>query len=154
MPENESMFYCDIMLGRLAKWLRILGYSCLYQNFGNLQKKLLTCARNNLTFLTRNSHCPDIYTQAEIVFIKSELPKEQIWQLNVLKLIDLNQSRLFSRCCLCNEKLSVVDKAEAQGLVPDYALEHSSEIMECAKCQKFYWQGTHHKKFTEFLFLR
>ena len=129
-------------LGRLAKWLRILGYDTLYFNQDNLSSLIIQALRDNRIILTRNHRLPQS-RGVKILLIKAERIKEQMPQvLETLKL-EPDSGKMFSRCIICNEELVGIDKEKVKDKVPEYVFKTQEDFVTCPKCKRIYWRGTH-----------
>ncbi len=129
-------------LGRLAKWLRILGYDTLYFNQDNLSSLIIQALRDNRIILTRNHRLPQS-RGVKILVIKAERIKEQMSEaLKTLKL-ELDSDKMFSRCIICNEELVDIDKEKVKDKVPEYVFKTQDNFITCPQCNRIYWRGTH-----------
>ena len=129
-------------LGRLAKWLRILGFDTLYFNQDNPGSLIIQALRDERIILTRNQHLPQA-RGVKIIHVRAETLKGQIPQIIEELNIKLDNQRMFTRCILCNEPLTNIEKEKAQGRVPEYVFSTQNDFVSCPKCQRIYWQGTH-----------
>jgi len=131
------------MLGRLAKWLRILGFDTAYLRKAGDDELLGISRRENRVFLTRDSGLIEKNgRRSGRLFIKSDDWEEQVVQvLDEFGLRD--QVKLNSRCVVCNVELKRLSKAKATNLVTPYVLEHGSDFAICPKCGRVFWRGTH-----------
>lgn len=137
----EIKFIADSMLGRLAKWLRILGYDTLYQPFYR-QGVIGASVREGRKLLTR--HRSTITRYADAVLIRSDHVKDQLYEMKKGGTITSERSRWFSRCLLCNVPLKEAEKTHARDNVPEYIFYQSaSEIRFCPSCHRYFWPGTH-----------
>jgi uncharacterized protein with PIN domain len=74
--------------------------------------------------------------------IESEQPEQQMLQL--MRTLDLKtQSRPFTLCLECNQKLESRSREEVAGRVPSYVYRTQSQYVECPNCHRIYWRGTH-----------
>ncbi len=139
-------FLVDSMLGRLAKWLRILGYDALY--FSSLDDNdLVRIARaQGRMVLTRDREMLR-RRGVDCLFIESDDFREQIRQL--LHDLNLNLDRSFSRCSVCNSPLQGVAKEAVWGRVPPYVFRTQERFSLCPQCGKIYWRGTHWQRMRE-----
>jgi len=130
-------------LGRLAKWLRILGFDAAYFPQINFSSLLIQALRDNRIILTRNSRFINMATGAKLVHIKNDEVNHQLKQ--VLKELDikLDKDTMFSRCLICNVELNEVDKQQVKNKVPEYVFKTQDEFFTCPSCQRIYWSGTH-----------
>lgn len=133
-------FLADAMLGRLATWLRLLGYDTAYHpelDDGGLarlaraeDRVLLTCDVE----LTRRRGL-----RCEL--IESDKVVEQLGQ--VFRRFGLHAREAFSRCAECNTSLDTVSKESVRGDVPPYVFQTQTRFRRCPRCQRVYWRGTH-----------
>ena len=129
-------------LGRLAKWLRILGFDTSYYNQDKLSSLIIQALRDERIILTRNQRLPQA-RGLKIVLIKNEKIKKQVEEvLKTLKIV-LEPEMMFSRCILCNAKLADIAKDKVKDKVPEYVFKTQEDFVTCPKCQRIYWQGTH-----------
>ena len=142
--EKEIKFLADRMLGRLVRWLRILGYDTAYPSFDNDLSLILTARQEGRILLTRDANLIKRRNICDFLFIKGDHWEEQLAGIiKGLKLkIDLN-SKIFSRCSLCNTPTKDVDKEEAKNYVPPYVFLTQDKFVYCPFCKKYYWRGTH-----------
>jgi uncharacterized protein with PIN domain len=80
--------------------------------------------------------------RARAILIESEQPEQQMLQL--MRTLDLKtQSRPFTLCLECNQKLESRSREEVAGRVPSYVYRTQSQYVECPNCHRIYWRGTH-----------
>ncbi len=129
-------------LGRLAKWLRILGFDAVYYP-GNFSSLLIQALRDKRIILTRNSRLINKARGVKLVQVKSDEVNQQLKQ--VLKDLDikLDKDAMFSRCLICNTELQQIEKQKIKHKVPEYVFKTQDEFFTCALCQRIYWAGTH-----------
>ena len=136
---STPRFLVDAMLGKLASWLRILGWDAEYVK-GRKSEELLEQARSEgRILLTRRQGLQD----ERLVFVESEILEEQLRQLEELYRV-LTNAEPFTRCIACNVVLQAVDKAEVKGKVPFYTFQTQQEFFRCPRCNKIFWPGSHH----------
>ncbi len=137
-------------LGRLCKWLRILGYDCEYMTEDNLVSLAIKSLREDRVILTRNARLSE-KAGFKVAHIKSDLVKEQLkYVLGELKL-KISDEEMFTRCVLCNVLLEDIEKREAENKVPPFVYETHEDFVRCAKCGRVYWQGTHWGNVREYI---
>ncbi len=129
-------------LGRLAKWLRILGFDTLYFNQDNLSSLIIQALRDGRIILTRNQRLVRP-SAVKIVLVKAETIREQIAEILKALNIQAEPEMMFSRCILCNEELVGVEKETIKDKVPEYVFKTQEDFITCPKCKRIYWQGTH-----------
>jgi len=142
--EEEIKFLADRMLGKLVKWLRILGYDTAYPSFDNDLSLILTARQEGRILLTRDVNLIKRRNICDFLFIRGDHWEEQLAGIiKGLKLeIDLN-SKIFSRCSLCNTHTKDIDKKEVKTHVPPYVFLTQNKFVYCPSCKKYYWRGTH-----------
>ena len=150
---GQPRFLVDVNAGRLAKWLRILGYDTLFIPDADDDELLRVALREGRVILTRDSRLMErrvVNTgQLAALFIRDDDLRSQLRQVvQAFRLagLDLPPARtggLLSRCIRCNVPLVEVEKEAVAGRVPPYVYDTQAEFMECPSCQRIYWQGTH-----------
>jgi len=138
-------FICDFMLGRLARWMRLLGYDTEYFREDHPDKLIVKAKAEARVVLTRNSKLVEI---PGVVYIKSEMIHEQLRK--VMEIFPPEGEPL-SRCSLCNTPIQKIEKEKVKGKVPEYVYKTHNEFYYCPECDKIYWQGTHIDLMKEFL---
>ncbi len=130
------------MLGKLAKWLRILGFDAAYWSKAE-DSELLDCARrDNRVLLTKDHHLLETAKGVPNLFIDSDDWRQQLDQ--VLQEFQLRpEIRPYSRCLTCNCELKHLPKDKARNLVAPFVLERSDAFAICPQCGRVFWPGTH-----------
>ena len=130
-------------LGRLAKWLRILGFDAVYLRQINFASLLIQALRDNRIILTRNLHFINKARVVKAVWIKSQGLNRQLKQ--ILKELNIKPEKelMFSRCTICNTKLNKISKQQVRQRVPGYVFKTQDNFFSCHSCQRIYWPGTH-----------
>lgn len=132
-------FVCDVMLGRLAKYLRILGFDAEYVRNEAALKRYGQEADDRI-FLTRRAKGTRF---TKTVCIRSEQTREQLMEIRELIRSDLRIERVFSRCIECNTELVEVDKTEIESVVPEFVYHQYVRFKQCHSCGRVYWEGSH-----------
>lgn len=136
-------------MGRLAKWLRILGFDTVY--FSNpLNEKLLfkEAVSSNRLILTRSEKIASQLEEGDYCFIAHNHIDEQLKYLIDKGIISLPEN-LFTRCAECNESLKQIGRDKVHSKVPDYVRETQQYFQQCPTCKKIFWSGTHYKRIKE-----
>lgn len=129
-------------LGRLAKWLRIMGYDASYFDRDQRRELIVRSLREDRIILTRDSHMGR-YSGVRMVHIDSDFVEEQVKQVLVSLKLHPDKKQLFSRCVVCNEPLAAIEKEAVKDKVAPYVYQTQQSFMHCAQCKRVYWQGTH-----------
>lgn len=139
------------MLGRLARWLRVLGYDTLYD--AALPDAVLVSRANveGRILLTRDRHLLRDLHPLRAVELRDDEPLEQLRA--VLVSLSLGApDELFTRCLVCNTALSApIDRSEAVLRLPPRARELEGPVRECPRCRRTYWPGSHVRRMREAL---
>jgi uncharacterized protein len=139
---NKAQFVADVMLGKLAKWLRVMGIDVLYDPDGT-DAQLLQCAeRCGRILLTRDRRLMRRRGPAQRFYIESDYYHEQVRQ--VVQAFRLAESiQVFSRCLQCNTLLRAIAKQLVAERVPPHVHATQMTFKHCALCDRLYWGGTH-----------
>jgi hypothetical protein len=141
-------FIADAMLGRLARWLRFLGFDVLY--FPDISdSELVRIAREqDRRILTRDTRLVQRKGLAHPLLITANDPLEQL--MEVLGSVTMKPLAPLSRCVKCNSPLAPInDKNEIADAVPEFVFLQYNNFLRCTECGKIYWKGTHPEKFKE-----
>ncbi|MEM3444344.1 MAG: Mut7-C RNAse domain-containing protein [Thermoplasmata archaeon] len=139
-------FLADHMLGRLARWLRLLGYDVIYARPGISDAELATLAENTgRILLTRDKGLASRARNG--LLIKTDEVLHQIEELR--DKLGLSLVLELDRCSLCNNPIEKVEAGFVRGKVPEKVFASFSEFWYCRHCRKIYWYGSHVKKMQE-----
>jgi uncharacterized protein with PIN domain len=140
--ERAPRFMVDVMLGGLARWLRILGYDAEYVpgiEDAELVKRAVDGGR---IVLTRDRGLPAEWWVDNCLLIDSDAPMDQLRE--VVDSFGLSTGdRLFTRCTICNEPLQEMHAGEAERVVPARVRESNDSFSRCPVCERIYWRGSH-----------
>jgi uncharacterized protein with PIN domain len=140
-------FAADGMLGKLTRWLRILGYDVKYSNRMDDHELIALSTKEKRILLTRDLQ---LYRQATAKGIESLYLEEKTTEQNLAQLakrysLDLQVDMRKSRCPICNVRVKPISKKQASSHVELNTLANYDEFWKCPKCGKTYWQGAHWK---------
>jgi uncharacterized protein with PIN domain len=137
-------FVADCMLGRLAKWLKILGFDVLFFSKAEDKDLIDISRREGRVLLTRDTGLIEkTKRQKNRLFVASDDWEAQLVQ--VLGEFDLwDEVRPNSRCIACNRVLKPLPRTRVRNLVTPYVLEHAGSFSLCPACGRVFWQGTHY----------
>ncbi|HRD22370.1 MAG TPA: Mut7-C RNAse domain-containing protein [Candidatus Hydrothermia bacterium] len=138
-------FLCDSMMGKLSKLLRMCGFDADYYKPGLNLENIKNFEGEDRVILTRNQKFKKYVGPLKIYFSEHDDPLMQLRQ--VLKEFQLaDKVRFLSRCMECNEEIVPVDKESVRGKVPFYVFDNYETFLQCPKCRRVYWEGTHVEK--------
>ncbi len=136
-------FIADAMLGRLAKWMRIIGCDVsYYRAIGDREIVDLALKEGRMiltkdTLLIRRKKA-----RGNFLLLESDIYTEQLKQVTEHFSIDLYEG-LMTRCIECNIPLAAADKEAVRGAVPEYVYTSQDSFRRCPGCEKIYWPATH-----------
>ena len=137
----ETRFLADAMLGKLAKWLRVLGYDTHYQSHypSNALSRLVREGRVLLSLRP-----PTVEDHPDGLLLHSHRLTGQILEMKEKSAISADRSRCFTRCLRCNVPLRKAALETARENVPEYVFhENPGGIWFCPSCGRYFWPGTH-----------
>ncbi|SER53071.1 hypothetical protein SAMN05421690_103511 [Nitrosomonas sp. Nm51] len=135
-------FVVDVNLGRLARYLRLLGFDCLYRNhFADAAIAEISSISRRIV-LTRDRKL----LQRKIIrygyFVRAEAPKIQVKE--VLAKFNLHPwLRPLTRCTYCNGKLIQTEKHSISHRLKPLTKKYYDKFLICPDCSQIYWQGSH-----------
>ena len=150
MSSEPFEFIADAMLGRLARWLRILGCDVLYESSISDDDLIARAIREHRIILTMDRKLTERESAKNSLLIKSPSYKEQLKQVITHYNIDY-KSGIFTRCLVCNNLLEPIEKEKIKDRVPPYVYSTQDEFDICQQCGRIYWSGTHRTKMLEML---
>jgi len=136
-------FITDANLGKLAKWLRILGYDTVIYRGEADRNFLRNAAREERVVLTRKKDMAARQFSGTLITVGGDHVQEQLREVMEKLSISADVSRLFSICVRCNETLVTVDKEDVAGLVPAFVYDTQAVFRRCPGCKGIFWPGTH-----------
>lgn len=128
-------------LGRLCRWLRILGYDAYYFR-GSQSSLVIRALQEGRTIVTRRRKIAEEKVLSKVV-LRSERLGEQLNELEEKLGIKFNLNGLFARCSFCNQEVVEVEKDKVKDKVPEYVYQTQKNFFKCPKCKRIFWQGTH-----------
>lgn len=144
-------FVADVMLGKLARWLRLLGHDVLYSNaFDDGEIVRLADAEGRI-ILTRDTGLVERrLARNRVCLIQSTHWEAQL--LQVAQSYDLAlQIQPGARCTLCNGPLAPVSKEAVAAVVPPETFRIQETFVQCQECHRVYWRGTHWERMQQVL---
>ena len=149
-PLRKPKFVADVHLGRLTRYLRMIGLDVLYKNNFNDDEIVRISLNDKRTILTKDK---GILKRNEVThgyWLRSTKVEEQA--IEVLKRFDLkNQIKEFSRCMECNQLLEAVSKKKIINELPEKVAYQHNEFFRCPSCMKLFWKGTHYHNMSSFI---
>ena len=141
----KPRFVVDLNVGRLAKWLRVMGYDALFVPRVEDDELIRIATHEKRVNLTRDA----LLMQRRAITLGHVraflITYHDVWaQINqVVEGLRLDSAQDFSRCVECNIPLERTSKESVEGNVPPYVFETQKEFMVGPRCTRVYWRGTH-----------
>jgi len=133
------------MLGKLTRWLRMLGHDVEYSSKLDDAQLIMMAKKERRILLTRDL---ELYQQAtskgvDTFYLEGKTEAERLAQLAQRFKIKLDIDLETSRCPKCNTRVEPISKENVADKVEESTFSHYDEFWECPKCQQIYWQGAH-----------
>lgn len=155
MPSNEARpkFIVDANVGKLARWLRMLGYDTVFINDIADSELVSIAFREKRVIVTKDTQIMlrRVVTGGRIkaILIEDDDPRDQFCQL--IRAVKLDQEHKFTRCLECNQPLEPRGSEEVEGLVPPYVFKTQTQYHQCPACRRIYWRATHWQHMSQVL---
>ncbi|NOZ12465.1 MAG: hypothetical protein GXO69_02310 [Acidobacteria bacterium] len=138
--EQAPRFAVDIMLGKLAKWLRLMGFDTFYSNSAGDSFLTALATGEKRILLTRDRPLAAKMGNSAY-FVHNILLPGQLAEIRAAFHLYLFHPR--TRCSICNGILLSISKSEVAKKVPPYVFQTQKNFLQCSRCGKIYWNGTH-----------
>lgn len=142
-------FACDVMLGRTARWLRMLGFDTFYDNQAGDEELRKLCQAEERVLLTKDMALHGSMPAGTSRQVEAVPTREQLRE--IVGAFQLGGFNLPPRCSLCNGALAAIGSEQAKDAVPAYVFRTQSSFQRCRQCHKTYWPGSHLAAITLFL---
>jgi len=159
---KEIRFLADAMLGKLSKWLRIIGFDTLYYREAEDDKLVKLAIKENRQILTRKTSLrnrKDIKNQLffisenQLFFISENNPIKQLQEVKEHYGIKIQPHKVFTLCLICNQRLKEISAELAKGRVPDYIANTKKMFSICPYCKRVFWKGSHYENILKRIFI-
>jgi uncharacterized protein with PIN domain len=155
LPKSEEShtkipaFIADCHLGKLAKYLRLMGFDTLYFPQIDDDELIRLALEQDRIILTRDKMLSQ-RKNVPVLFLESMETKTQLQTLiSHFRLKD--HPAPFSRCIVCNTPLQVVEKEKIGHRLPQKVQHTFSHFEYCPHCDRVYWHGDHYRRMQQFL---
>lgn len=147
-PLRITKFILDVHLGKLAKYLRMIGFDALYENNYSDPYIITTSISEKRIILTRDLGILKNKQVTHGYFIRSTKPKDQL--IEVIERFDLgNNIQPLNRCIKCNGSIIKVFKKEIDHLLHPNTRKYFNKFFQCINCKRIYWEGSHYHNIIE-----
>jgi uncharacterized protein with PIN domain len=149
-PLRQVRFVADAHLGRLARYLRFLGFDTLFENDPGDAELARISSQDRRILLSRDRRLLERRIVSHGLWIPSVRPREQL--VYVVDRLDLRRLfRPFTRCSLCNRTLALVEKDISNLPLPPRTRDRFQTFWRCDGCGRIYWQGSHYDRLRAFI---
>lgn len=144
-PLREPRFVLDVHLGKLARYLRLLGFDTIYDpNYVDAAIATISVEERRLV-LTRDKGLLKRKEVTRGYWLRNIQPRLQIAE--VVEVFDLHRLvRVFSRCMVCNHTLEIVNEADVRDMIPAGLRGQFDQVSRCPGCRRLYWPGSHYDR--------
>lgn len=147
-PLRDPRFVVDVNLGRLARYLRLLGFDSLYRNDYQDNELVDISSNHGRILLTRDRNLLKHARITHGCFVHHPHPLQQAEE--VIQRLDLYRSATpFHRCTHCNGLLKQVEKTDITDRLPPLTKKYYEQFWCCNDCGQLYWRGAHYKKISK-----
>jgi uncharacterized protein len=147
---GEPRFLLDNHLGRLAAYLRMLGFDCLYQNNYDDEELAELAQKEGRILLSRDRRLLMRKVVSSGYCLRSLEPIEQLSE--VIERYDLAKQIVpFHRCLRCNHPLEPVAKEAILDRLEPLTRLYFDEFQICPACKQIYWKGSHFERMTRLI---
>jgi len=147
----EIKFFADNNVGKLAKWLRMMGYDARFFNGSDDSHMIAIALAEDRVILTRDTQIMRrrVVTSGQLkaILIQTDEPERQMRQVIDSRNLDC-QFRPFTICLECNQPLVPRTREQVKDMVPPYVFQTQVQYVECPTCHRIYWRGTHWQAMT------
>jgi len=141
--KTPPRFIADCHLGKLAKYLRVMGFDTLFFNSIDDNDLIELAKKEERIILTRDRLLHE-RKKAPTFYLESIDNLEQLQELQAE--YGIKEYSLSSRCIVCNTRLQNIEKSKIEDQIPPKVKQYFSEFEICSKCERIYWKGDHYKR--------
>ncbi len=147
---RQPKFVLDVHLGRLAAYLRMLGFDAVYGNRCEDAELVRISSQKRRILLTRDRGLLMHGAVTRGYLVRQIGSRRQLAE--VVERFDLARSiRPFTYCMACNGKLTPVPKEQVRSVLPLQIAESCDDFQQCRQCGKVYWKGSHHRRMQQWI---
>jgi uncharacterized protein with PIN domain len=149
---SELKFIVDHNVGKLAKWLRMIGYDTTLFRSSDDSHMVANALTEGRVILTRDTQIMKrrVVTSGKLKTILIQSDKSELQIRQVIDNLRLDcQFRPFTICLECNQPLVAKNTEDVIDLVPQYVFQTQNHYVQCPVCHRIYWRGTHWQAMTQ-----
>ncbi len=142
---NAPRFAVDEMMGKLARWMRLMGLDVEHRRPFPDNELMEIARREGRVLITRDRKLARNKPPPEVWLIEEDLAFHQLVEVVRHARID-PMEKAFTRCGVCNTPLVDISKEEAAGRVPPFVYATQTDYRLCQRCERIYWPGSHRER--------
>jgi uncharacterized protein with PIN domain len=147
---REPKFILDVHLGKLAAYLRMLGFDAAYRNCSGDRELVDAASQQQRILLTRDRGLLKHSSVTHGYLVRQTDSRRQL--VEIMARFDLAGSvRPFTRCMVCNGSLEQVSSEQVQSELPPLAASSCEQLCHCAQCGRTYWKGSHYHRMQQWV---
>lgn len=147
---RTTKFILDVHLGKLARYLRFLGFDTYYRNDLDDDEIIKLSASEKRIILTRDKGILKNGGVTHGYYVRNQKPPDQLQE--IIDKFDLREKiKPFSRCSCCNGRIKKVSKQSIIKLLKPLTIKHFDEFFQCTECKNIYWEGSHFEKLSKWI---
>ena len=143
---HRHKFFADVMLGSLARWLRILGFDTCYDNRIEDVELVERCLREDRVALTRDRGLVRRRALKQCLLVEGNALDQQLSEVFSYTDSTVIPGLILTRCVECNLPIETIEKSRIQKEVPAFVYRSQSLFRRCPGCRRVYWAGTHRER--------
>jgi uncharacterized protein with PIN domain/sulfur carrier protein ThiS len=149
-PLRKPKFIADAHLGKLARYLRLLGFDTLFFNDAGDQRLVSISVEEKRTLLTRDKALLMHRAITHGGYVHALEPRQQL--IEIVNRYDLKrQISPFSRCMVCNGPIKVEKKQRIEAELPLHVAQNHDQFWRCTACRNIYWKGSHYRQLLNYV---
>lgn len=146
----QPRFVLDTHLGRLAAYLRMLGFDTLYHNDSCDEDLAQTSSREDRILLTRDRGLLKRSVITHGYYVRETEPRRQLAEV-VFRFQLAAASDPWRRCLRCNGLLQPAEKKSIHDRIPEKTRQHYEDFWTCPDCDRVYWKGSHYTRMRQIM---
>lgn len=139
-------FYVDQSLGKLIKWLRLLGFDTVPVRLSQQRPAQLPPWQPGVYFLTRQTSWPARHVRPDLLILTSQDAEDQLAEICQRLHLAPETWQPLQRCSDCNLPLRPLPPERLEDRVPDYIAVRHQHFFECPQCHRVFWEGSHQRR--------
>lgn len=142
-------FLCDDNLGKLARYLRLMGFDTAFVTPISDAQLIALMLKEDRIAITRDRKLAERIEPERVAIVDSDSPDQQLKDILARFNPPIRRDLFFSRCLVCNEPCRDIQPEAIEEKVFPYILRTKKQFRQCPKCDRIFWQGSHYHRMLE-----